>query len=101
MGDSIGREKRSLFVPEPVPSAAAYLNPAVLTPRPQMGRLCWARVGGVWHAFTAENQAGADLQENRQPTSCPVATRAYETGEHGSVSRDRDRGRSQHLGAGR
>ena len=45
----------------------------------------------VWHAFDTPHQGGADLPQDRQSASGPVASRTYEDREHRPLPRDRSR----------
>jgi len=54
-------------LPEPLPGAAAPLDPAVCADRPCLGRECRAGQLGLRHAFDAANEGGPDLQEDGQP----------------------------------
>jgi integrase len=45
----------------------------------------------LWHVFDAPHQGGADLPQDRQPASGPVASLTHEDREHGPLSWDRGR----------
>ena len=95
-----GGQEWTAPLPEPLPGAAARLDPAVCADRPCLGRERRARQLRLRHALDASDKGGADLQEDGQPASGSTAPRAHEARKHGPLPRHRGRRRAQHFRAG-
>ena len=92
---------RALSVPEPLPGAAAPLDPTIRADRPCLGRGSRARQLGLRNSLDAPDEGGADLQEDGKPACRSAPARTYEARKHRPLSRHRGRRRAQHFGAGR
>ena len=82
------RESRYLF-PSRFQGKPHLSTRQICSHRPSMGGPRRARQLGIRHALFAPNEAGTDLQEDRQPASGAAAAWSHEAGEHRALSRDR------------